>query len=194
MNDNLFFSSDIHFSHKNIIKYCDRPFKDVETMNREIIHRWNLKVPKDGVVYILGDISMTISWRKTVELVEQLNGTKHLIFGNHDSHLIDIKEFRNLFHTISPLKEIYVQDEELEDGKILIVLCHYAMRVWNQSHRGSWHLYGHSHGTLPEVKASLDIGLDTNNMYPYSYEDIKFKLWKSSTGQLKTSEQLSLEL
>jgi calcineurin-like phosphoesterase family protein len=57
----------------------------------------------------------------------------------------------------------------------MIVLFHYALREWNASHWGSYHLYGHSHGTLPDIDTSLsfDIGVDCHNFYPLSYEEVK---------------------
>ena len=61
------------------------------------------------------------------------------------------------------------------DGQ-LIVLCHYSMRKWNKSHYGSWHLYGHSHGNLPPLGLSFDVGVDTNDYYPYSLDDVSNKM------------------
>ena len=60
-------------------------------------------------------------------------------------------------------------------AKRRIVLCHYAFRVWNKSHRGAWHLYGHSHGSLPDDPNSLsfDAGVDCHEFTPISYERVK---------------------
>ena len=59
-----------------------------------------------------------------------------------------------------------------------IVLCHYAMRVWHHSGRGAWQLYGHSHGKLPSAEGSrsMDVGVDTNDFRPYSFDEIRAKL------------------
>lgn len=56
-----------------------------------------------------------------------------------------------------------------------VVLFHYAMRVWRGDDRGSWHLYGHSHGNLPDKAGSLsfDAGVENHDFYPLSYEDVK---------------------
>ena len=74
---NLFFTSDTHFWHSNIIKYCNRPFMDIEEMNEEIIKRWNDKIEKDDLVFHLGDFAFCgPSQYKT--LLERLNGKKNL--------------------------------------------------------------------------------------------------------------------
>ena len=82
----VFFTSDQHFFHKNIIKYCDRPFKDEPTMRREIVTRFNETVGKDDTTYFLGDVAMlgASQWEHLKGVVQSLNGRKHLVFGNHD--------------------------------------------------------------------------------------------------------------
>lgn len=76
-----FVTSDLHFFHKNIIAYCQRPFADVEEMNEVIIKNWNEVVKKDDMVYVLGDFSFC-SREMVKELVLKLNGRKILIAGN----------------------------------------------------------------------------------------------------------------
>ena len=79
----IWFTSDTHFCHKNIIKYEDRPFKDIEEMNSELIRRWNEVVQPDDTVYHLGDVLLGPAER-FYPLVSALNGRKILIRGNHD--------------------------------------------------------------------------------------------------------------
>jgi len=83
----IFFSSDLHFSHKNIIDYCSRPFKSVEEMNYIMTEKWNKTVSENDIIYYLGDFALG----KTIEipdLVNQLNGEIHLIYGNHDEKVL----------------------------------------------------------------------------------------------------------
>ena len=81
--ENIFFTADTHFNHENIIKYCKRPFKDVEEHNNELIRRWNEKVPKNGIVFHLGDVAF--GKPDIVDnILRQLNGTIFLVIGNHD--------------------------------------------------------------------------------------------------------------
>jgi calcineurin-like phosphoesterase family protein len=101
-----------------------------------------------------------------------------LIEGNHDSKILRSREFRNQFNGIYPIYELEVQDSDAYRSKQKITLLHYAMRVWNKSHRGAWHLYGHSHGTLPDDPNSLsfDVGVDANQYFPISYQQVKARM------------------
>lgn len=91
----IYITSDTHFSHKNIIKYCNRPFKNIDEMNYTLIQKWNEVVSEDDEVYHLGDFAFAqrtdenISYRETLKkylkcLTSTLNGKIHLILGNHD--------------------------------------------------------------------------------------------------------------
>lgn len=79
----IWFTSDLHFDHANIIKYCNRPFRDVHQMNYELVHRWNERVQPDDTVYLLGDFALT-SRTRMAELRAALQGQVILIRGNHD--------------------------------------------------------------------------------------------------------------
>jgi calcineurin-like phosphoesterase family protein len=89
--NNLFFTSDHHFGHNNIIKYCNRPFENVDEMNAALIKRWNEKIPPDGDVYHLGDFALCHP-EKLEEILDQLNGRIHLIIGNHDAAALNYKK------------------------------------------------------------------------------------------------------
>lgn len=78
----IFFTSDTHYYHNNVIRYCDRPYTSVEEMNEDMVKKWNEIVSPDDVVYHLGDFSLAI---RPVELfTPRLNGVKYLVPGNHD--------------------------------------------------------------------------------------------------------------
>ncbi len=83
MNDMRYFTSDTHFGHANIIKYCNRPFKDAGEMDRFIVENWNNTVKFDDVVYHMGDVAFA-SPERIKHIVTNLNGYKILILGNHD--------------------------------------------------------------------------------------------------------------
>lgn len=78
-----FVIADTHFSHDNIIKYCNRPFKDINHMNSALIKKWNTAVSKRDYVFVLGDFSLGNA-ELTKVIVSQLNGYKILVKGNHD--------------------------------------------------------------------------------------------------------------
>lgn len=79
----IFLIGDTHFMHKNIIKYCNRPFKDVEEMTESLIKNWNSVVDNNDIVYVVGDFALC-GKQKIIEIGNRLNGRKRLILGNHD--------------------------------------------------------------------------------------------------------------
>lgn len=172
----IYFTADTHFSHTNIIKYCSRPFSDSIEMDKILIERWNEKVKPDDIIYHLGDFA----WLDKIELskvVKQLNGQIFLIKGNHDK--LQNQQYINCgFKWVGDYKKIKYSDQT-------IILCHYAMRTWEHSYRGSWMLFGHSHSILRDhfyynendkqyypISKTMDVGVDTNNFYPYSFDEI----------------------
>lgn len=169
---NIWFTSDTHFGHKNIIKFSNRPFDDADHMNEEMIRTWNSYVGEDDDVYHDGDFSLTNS-NTTHSILERLNGNIHLITGNHEKSVLKSGKCKERFVWIKPYHEFYI-------GKQFIVLCHYGMRVWNKSHHGSWMLYGHSHDSMEhEVWGrSMDVGVDSayrilGEFRPFSFDEIK---------------------
>lgn len=151
-----FFTADAHLGHKNIIKYCNRPFDSVDEMDNEIINRHNSIVTKEDTVIYGGDFTLTKKGAAQ-NYIDRLNGKHIFLKGSHDHWL------PNNAPTI----------HELKIGKEYIVICHYAMRRWARSHYNSWQLFGHSHGQLEPIGKQWDIGVDNNNFYPLSYDDIK---------------------
>lgn len=156
--DEVMFTADTHFGHDNIIKYCNRPFRDTYHMDEILIEYWNEVVDEDQVVFHLGDFAFKKKGN-IPNLLNRLNGDIVLIQGNHD-HSKDLKHFKKL-HDIA----------EVVVGEQRIIMCHYAMTRWNHSFRGSWHIHGHSHGTLaPDWdRKTCDIGVDSWGFKPVSF-------------------------
>ena len=156
---NYWFTGDTHWYHKNIIKHAKRPFAldDISSMNEALIEAWNIVVNPGDVVYHVGDFAWTDSVDLVEELIKQLNGQIHIVYGNHDR-----KGVRKAtgFASARDYKEIKIPIGN--DEKQVICLFHYSCRVWNKSHHGSWHLYGHSHDSLAPNLAtkSFDVGVD----------------------------------
>lgn len=153
------FTSDTHFGHSMLIREDKRPFSTVEEMDQILIANWNRRVSPQDTVYHLGDFTLG---RDHDKYLNQLNGNKILIIGNHDRK--QALKVATGWSAIYPLLE-------LKKDKRPIVLCHYAMRVWNRSHYGSLHLYGHSHGKLAPTTQSCDVGVDCWNFYPILLEE-----------------------
>jgi len=155
-----FFTADEHYGHGNIIKWCKRPFANTGEMNTDMITRNNKVVGPNDVVIHAGDFCWSSNPDKAAEFIKQLNGNHIFLIGSHD---------RWMRQSTGNHKHIW---EKRIDGQVIVV-CHYALRVWPRSHFGSWNLYGHSHGTLSSQGKQYDVGVDCNNFYPVSFEEIK---------------------
>lgn len=165
---NIWFTADFHLGHKNIIRYCNRPFDSVEAMNCAILERLNSAVKTNDVLYFLGDFCIGPKAR-ALELRREIRcGKIFAVPGNHD------KDTRKLTHEFSWLGDL----AEVSINGHRIVLCHYAMRVWNHSSHGAWHLFGHSHGRLSALDTSLsmDVGVDTHEFRPWSFEEVRDRM------------------
>ena len=133
-----FYISDLHIDHANVLGFDNRPFKDVEEMNNELIRRWNDVVSDGDLVYILGDM-FWCSPKKAMPIMEQLNGQKILVKGNHDRW--HDSKFDKMFAKIDE----YI---ETEDNGRKIVLCHYPIPCFKNHFYGWTHLYGHVHNSF----------------------------------------------
>jgi calcineurin-like phosphoesterase family protein len=182
--ERVFFTSDLHFNHRNIIEYTNRPWRDragnpdVESMNQALVNNWNSVIRDEDKVFILGDLAMggPNQAERVARYLDRMRGEKYLIPGNHDSYVLNppVSDYLNI---LPPLFEIKVSDPDAPKNRQYIVMCHYAMKVWNRSHHGAWHLYGHSHHTMPpdyNIKA-IDVGIDGKgyDYRPLSYDQVK---------------------
>jgi calcineurin-like phosphoesterase family protein len=171
-DQNIFFTADTHYHHPNIVgpsvsswQSGFRNFDSMEQMDNTIVSNMNELISENDILFHLGDFAWgdrNVEWfRKRIHCKNI-----YLILGNHDKEIRRRQKLQTLF------TKVFDFGVEIEINNTRIVLCHYSMKVWNQWHNGSIHLYGHSHGKLPGVGRSKDIGMDTNNFYPYSYLQI----------------------
>lgn len=180
LHDKVWFTSDLHFWHKNICKYCNRPYESVEEMNEGIIQNWNSVVQEDDVVFVLGDLSFC-GIEKLRLLISQLKGNIFLIQGNHDSDKVVNKLYEEgLIKDYFKLLEVtIVNDEECPNQQL--TLCHFPMIDWYNKEKGAWMVHGHQH-QLPETPSCSvlhwDVGLDKNHMTPISFEQLKINITK----------------
>jgi calcineurin-like phosphoesterase family protein len=162
-------TSDTHAFHANIIKYSNRPFKDVDEMNTVMAQNINEALPSGGTLIHCGDWAFgDIKCAELFRGMLRYNIYITLILGNHDIKRRKDSRFTNLFDRIYDLYETKLYGQN-------VVFCHYAMRVWNKSHYGAWHLYGHSHGSLADDPNALsfDCGVDCHNFKPLTFDEIK---------------------
>jgi calcineurin-like phosphoesterase family protein len=161
----IFFTSDTHFGHVNILKYCHRPFANIEEHDAALINRWNSVVKPGDVVYHLGDFGFGDSkYLKT--LCQKLTGNIHLIRGNHDTNVSQMA-FRFNF-----IKDTHLIETKLSNNKIKVFLSHYPHRTWIHKPRDCYHLFGHVHGNMGPYGLSFDVGVDNWNYTPISLEEV----------------------
>lgn len=180
--ENIFFTSDTHFGHTNIIKYCKRPFNSIEEHDETLIKNWNNKVGENDIIFHLGDFAFG-SEKKWMNYLEQLNGKKYLIIGNHD--------WRNLTPGVLKYFENVSQQMNLRIKNTHIWLNHFPYLCFSGAWKGlnaSWQLFGHVH-TSPYADSGLDhqrlanlfttqfdVGTDNNNFTPISFYEVKEKI------------------
>lgn len=189
-SDKIFFTSDHHFGHDGIIKFANRPFKDIEEMNETFIYNWNKVVPSDGLTFVLGDIGFCDK-SSIVDIFTRLNGRKILIRGNHDSNYSE-NILLSIFDEIHDLLYVRIQDN-ITLKYVYMVLCHYPLLDWQGSFKGSWQLFGHLHTRdlieFTTLKTRLfasqyDVGVDNNNFEPISFHNLKDIMRIQSENQM----------
>lgn len=177
--ESVFFTSDTHFNHTNIIRFCQRPFKDVAEMNETLISNWNNNVGKEDIVFHLGDFCLggAAEW---ANILDRLNGKIYLILGNHDLKNI-LQGFINRFEHVAMAMCIQI-------GKKKIYLSHYPYLCFEGGYKNDvWQLFGHVHTrqTNTGLDASrlqylyptqLDVGVDNCNFKPLSFEQVRERI------------------
>lgn len=166
----IYYTSDLHLCHENIIRLCNRPYKTIEEMNEDLINRWNKKVKPNDVVYVLGDFFFKQQDSKYVSSVlKRLNGEKILIKGNHDQFLKTLGNIYYYFKEVTDYKRI-------QDNGKQVILFHYPIEEWDGYFRGSYHLYGHVHnsdnGTVSVKKNRFNVGVDVNDFEPKTLDEL----------------------
>lgn len=164
----IWFTSDLHYGHENIISYSSRPFQSTAEMNDVLIDHINASVQKNNTLYIVGDIAMKRA--QFYECLARINCTNiHLVKGNHDPE--NVKPGGTL-KSVSDYKYVRVAEHRL-------VLCHYPFYEWYHKRRGVIHLHGHTHGTIEEAKLqygrndlSFDVGVDVLDYKPVNFDQV----------------------
>lgn len=184
---NLLFYSDPHFGHKNIIKYCNRPFNSVEEMDEELIRRYNEMVTDADAVVWVGDCFF-YKKEKCKEIMDRLNGTKYLIRGNHDKSPQQMLSMG--FISVQEERWGYIGDHQVQ-------LCHFPFKPFDfknlnlswfhqwfiqryelrfrkerPKNNGQWLIHGHTHNKRKFNGRQIHVGVDAWDFYPVPVEEI----------------------
>ena len=171
-----YYTGDLHFGHESCLRFDNRPFNDIDEMDRLLIEYWNSRITKNDQVYILGDFAFhnekSYSW-----YLSQLKGQKHLIVGNHDRKLLKDNDALQYFVSVDDYLEITDEQKRL-------ILSHYPIAEWNGFYRDSYHLYGHIHnntkGTYQYMKQfdrALNVGCMINGYRPVTFKELIINHW-----------------
>lgn len=157
---NIFFVSDMHFGHNNIIEYCKRPWASVPEMDEALVYAWNDVVGHNDTVYHIGDWAF-----HNYQRIGELYGNIISVPGNHD-HERAAKILPYLPNGFT--EEVHYLKIDKEHR---FVLCHYPFESWRREYR--YHLHGHTHGTAGIHHNRLDVGIDATKLYrPIHLDDL----------------------
>lgn len=172
----VFFTSDTHFGHSNIIKYCQRPFNSAEHMDEVLISNWNEVVSPLDIVFHLGDFCFG-SDKEWIKILQRLNGTKYLILGNHDlKKIANSNQIKDYFADINMQMRVVVDKQKM-------LLNHYPFLCFEGGYQNVWQLFGHVHSSKHSTgldkerlvhlfPTQYDVGVDNNNYRPVSFAQV----------------------
>ncbi|GHV02712.1 metallophosphatase [Clostridia bacterium] len=179
----IYFTSDQHFGHGNIIQHCRRPFADAPEMDAELIRLWNAKVGREDTVYVLGDLFFPSAYDHE-SVLKKLKGKKHLILGNHDKNWIKKVDLSKYFESVQPTLTI-------ESGYGALYLCHCPLLTF----KGNYMIYGHIHNNkndehwpvLKTMDNALNASVEVNGYAPVTFEELAahnelFRMDRASDG------------
>lgn len=178
---NTWFTSDHHFGHRNILRYCQRPFADVESMNEALIGRWNARVGDDDAVYHLGDF--TLAGRGLARaMFARLRGRIYVLGlpWHHDRGWVPRTPGPSDYvgasgvpvEILPPLVVLRIPARDGGGRRLPVTLSHYPMAEWEAAHHGGWHLHGHSHGNHRGPNKKLDVGVDCHDFAPIHLDEV----------------------
>lgn len=178
-----FYIGDLHFGHRSVISFDQRPFADEDEMDRVLIELWNSRVSETDEVYVLGDFAFRN--KKPEEwYLQQLKGAKHLIIGNHDGKLLKNSSAMGYFQSVEKMRHVV-------DGGKHICLCHFPIADWNGRCKGHSHIYAHIHDQDDEVSRymkhfdrAFNASACINHYTPASFKELvrNNRRWRGESG------------
>jgi len=163
---NIYITADHHFSHGNIIKFCNRPFENSWEMDKFMINEWNSIIKDYDLVYYLGDFGLGSPKYLYENIISKLNGKIYFIKGNHDKSIDKIQNKYNSFEWIKDFYKLKIENKQP------ISLFHRPIESWDNKNYGSIHFHGHSHGKCRIIENRLDVGVDNIGYKPLKLEEL----------------------
>lgn len=157
----IWFTSDLHLGHANIIEYCARPFANVDEMNEALVANWNARVKPEDTVYCLGDFALGLP-EVGIALRSRMNGAIILIRGNHDRWGKARATALNM--------QVIEGEAEVSFGDVIFHLSHYPRNA-TEKIPGRTHLFGHVHEKFKVQEGMLNVGVDVWNFHPITPQE-----------------------
>ena len=188
----VFFTSDTHFGHKNVIQFCSRPYETVSEMQRGLIEGWNSLVSDQDIVFHLGDFSWWDSNTEIKKICSKLKGKQiYPVPGNHDLEK-GWREVPDRVTILSSVVQLWIRDQK-DDGLIFkCILSHYPLMTWNKREEGVPNLHGHLHGCKGQGRDGNG-NPDANLPFHWNQLDVGVDCWDYKPAEL-TAIQIALEL
>lgn len=173
----IFYIADLHLNDQKIFDKCQRPFKNLKEYKDTLFANWNNKVAKKDTVFVLGDIAddNDVSW---IAEFKKLNGTKHLIIGNHDNLILNQIIKSKIFESVDFIKMVM-------DNNRKVCVCHYPLMDWLEFNRNGLFVYGHVHNKTEKNgkayaqikeyykdKPAYNCGVDVTNFKPVTLDEM----------------------
>lgn len=179
----IYFSSDQHFGHKNVLRFCQRPYETTKEMGKALIDNWNSKVTNNDIIFVLGDFFWFHGRHEIKKVVDKLNGkTIYIVPGNHCKRTAyELCDER--VQLLDDISALYIREVGKPQVKYEVYVSHMPLMTWPHRERGSYNFFGHIHSgprSLSQVDQDLpfhkglqyDIGVDNNEYTPIELEEI----------------------
>lgn len=168
----IWFTSDLHFGHRNVIKFCDRPFADEKEMQKGLIENWNNTVGDNDIVFVLGDTFWFNSSHEIKKVLGQLKGKDiYILPGNHDDfeHYYRVDDMR--IHLCADIMVVWITEKN--QPKREVWLSHYPMMTWPHRENGAYQFFGHVHSQPDKFE-----GVDQDLPLHWNQADVGCDFWK----------------
>lgn len=168
----IWFTSDLHFGHRNVIRFCNRPFADEKEMGQSLIENWNNTVGDNDIVFVLGDTFWFNDSHSIKKVLSQLKGKDiYILPGNHDDfdHYYRVDDMR--IHLCADIVVVWITEEN--QPKREVWLSHYPMMTWPHRENGAYQFFGHIHSQPDKFD-----GVDQDLPLHWNQADVGCDFWE----------------
>lgn len=176
----IWFTSDLHFGHRNVLKFCNRPWEDEKLMGRGLIQNWNNTVGDNDIVFVLGDTFWFNDSHSIKRALSQLKGKDiYILPGNHDEFESYHRVVDPRIHLCQDVMVVWITEEN--QPKREVWLSHYPMMTWPHRENGAYQFFGHIHSRPDKFE-----GVDQDLPLHWNQADVGCDFWAWTPVDLDT--------